>query len=119
MTRKVVFMLKTAAGSLQPSTAQDSMADCEHYCEERIVNYDDKKDAGAKVVAVELRELPDGGPAALPLAAAHRVASFLKQRAAARGLDPAEIATMNAGSEQEASLFTADLQALVEFVTRT
>lgn len=119
MQPKIVYMLKNTEGTLLPFTSESSHDACDMYCQQHVLEYARQKEAGCTIVPVELRELScdtAGVPQAVsPSEAAERVSAFLKQRAAARGLHQGEIAIMNAGSEREASLFTADLLALVDF----
>lgn len=119
MQSKIVYMLKNTEGTLLPFTSEGSQEACEAYCQQNVLEYARQKEAGCTIVPVEIRELSSdtaGTPQTVaPCEAAKRVGAFLKQRAAARGLHPGEISVMNAGSDREASLFTADLQALVDF----
>jgi hypothetical protein len=114
MQPKIVYMLKNTEGTLLPFTSESSHETCEAYCQQNVLEYARQKEAGCTIVPVEIREVAPRHVGMLQ-DAADRVGAFLKQRAAARGLHPGEISVMNAGSDREASLFTADLQALVDF----
>jgi len=118
MQSKIVYMLKNTEGTLLPFTSENSREACESYCQQNVLEYARQKEAGCIIVPVEIRELTPRDVGELQ-DAAQRVGAFLKQRAAARGLHPGEISVMNAGSDREASLFTADLQALVNFAGST
>jgi len=119
MHTTIVYMLKNSRGDLVPSTIESSPEECEAFCQKNVPDYERQKEAGSKIVPVTLTELSSdevkNAATQAPTSAADRVDAFLKQRASARGMHPDEIAMMNAGSEREASLLTADLQALVDF----
>lgn len=58
MTRKIAAMLKNDLGQLLPHTCQGTVEKCEEWCEQNVRAWPRLKELGAKVVTVEITEIP-------------------------------------------------------------
>jgi hypothetical protein len=59
MTSKIVAMLKNDLGQLLPYTCQATKSQCEEWCAKNLLGWPRLQELGAKIVHVEVTEVPE------------------------------------------------------------